>query len=111
MDGTATSSFVSWDSKVTTVNAVLGGVSKFVAKKMKSDGLYEEFISIVQVRYADDSIYPPIPRVPFIQAVLALYSLSNHGFDHSESTAPSSPPSKERTSTSASQVSPSPTRD
>ena len=49
IDGTATSSFVSWDSKITTVNAILGGVKKFVKKKMRDEGLYEEFISIVQV--------------------------------------------------------------
>ena len=50
IDGTATSSFVSWDSKVTTVNAILGGVGDFVRSKMKSDGIYDEFISILQVR-------------------------------------------------------------
>jgi hypothetical protein len=49
IDGTATSSFVSWDSKITTVNAVLGGVSQFVETKMRNEGLYDEFISIVQV--------------------------------------------------------------
>lgn len=43
------SSFISWDSKVTTVNAVLGGVSDFVRRKMKADGIYKDFISITQV--------------------------------------------------------------
>ena len=50
IDGTATSSFVSWDSKITTVNAILGGVGDFVRVKMKSDGIYQEFISVLQVR-------------------------------------------------------------
>jgi hypothetical protein len=44
------SSFVSWDSKITTVNAILGGVSGIVRQKMKSDGIYNEFISVTQVR-------------------------------------------------------------
>lgn len=49
VDGTATSSFVSWDSKITTVVAVLGGVGDFVREKMKGDGIYREFISVAQV--------------------------------------------------------------
>jgi hypothetical protein len=44
------SSFVSWDSKITTVNAILGGVSDFVRLKMKVDGIYNEFIGVTQVR-------------------------------------------------------------
>jgi hypothetical protein len=50
VDGTAMSSFVSWDSKITTVNAVLGGVKDFVRIKMQQDGIYDEFISVTQVR-------------------------------------------------------------
>jgi hypothetical protein len=49
IDGTAMSSFVSWDSKITTVNAVLGGVSSFVRQKMQDDGIYEEFLRIILV--------------------------------------------------------------
>jgi hypothetical protein len=44
------SSFVSWDSKITTVNALLGGVSGLVRKKMKTDGIYDNFIAVTQVR-------------------------------------------------------------
>ena len=44
VDGTAISSFVSWDSKITTVVALLDGVHQLVARKMKSDGIYDEFI-------------------------------------------------------------------
>ena len=50
IDGTATSSFVSWDSKITTVNAILGGVGDFVRPKMKRDGIYDTFITVLQVR-------------------------------------------------------------
>jgi hypothetical protein len=43
------SSFVSWDSKITTVNAILGGVTDLVRQKMKGDGIYDEFVSVTQV--------------------------------------------------------------
>jgi len=45
------SSFVSWDSKITTVNAILGGVKHLVRQKMKIDGIYDEFISVTQREY------------------------------------------------------------
>ncbi|KAE9378230.1 putative GPI anchored protein [Stipitochalara longipes BDJ] len=51
VDGTAMSSFVSWDSKITTVNAILGGVSDLVRQKMKTDGIYDGFISVTQREY------------------------------------------------------------
>lgn len=50
IDGTAISSFVSWDSKITTVVALLGGVQDLVRQKMKQDGIYNEFIKIAKVR-------------------------------------------------------------
>ena len=49
--GEAISSFVSWDSKITTVNAILGGVSAFTREMMKADGIYDEFAQIVQREY------------------------------------------------------------
>jgi hypothetical protein len=49
IDGTEISSFVSWDSKITTVNAILGGVQDIVKEKMEADVIYDEFISITQV--------------------------------------------------------------
>ncbi|CZR60559.1 related to GPI anchored protein [Phialocephala subalpina] len=51
IDGTATSSFVSWDSKITTVNAILGGIGDFAREKMKRDGVYDEFIYILNREY------------------------------------------------------------
>ena len=53
VDGTAISSFVSWDSKITTVNALLGGVVPFVRAKMKVDGIYEEFLEVTNVSNED----------------------------------------------------------
>lgn len=49
IDGTAVSSFVSWDSKITTVTALLGGVVDLVRDKMKADGVYGEFIRVTKV--------------------------------------------------------------
>ena len=49
VDGTAVSSFVSWDSKVTNVIALLGGASDLVKQKMKRDGIYRDFVRIAQV--------------------------------------------------------------
>lgn len=50
-DGTGISNFVSWDSKITTVNALLGGVSGLVREKMKQDGIYREFLKIIGREY------------------------------------------------------------
>ncbi|KAJ3568519.1 hypothetical protein NP233_g5665 [Leucocoprinus birnbaumii] len=51
IDGTATSAFVSWDSKVTTVNGLLGGVASLVRARMQRQGVYEEFIRVVTEEY------------------------------------------------------------
>ena len=49
VDGTAVSSFVSWDSKITTVVALLGGVGDLVREMMKKDDIYEEFLRVTNV--------------------------------------------------------------
>ncbi|KAG5977248.1 hypothetical protein E4U55_006949 [Claviceps digitariae] len=51
VDGTLASALVTWDSKVLTVVALLGGVGDFVRSKMKKDGIYNEFISITKREY------------------------------------------------------------
>lgn len=50
VDGTGVSALVTWDSKVTTVVAILGGVTDLVRQKMKADGVYAEFIEVIEVR-------------------------------------------------------------
>lgn len=52
IDGTGISSFVSWDSKITTVAAILGGVVDSVRTKLKKDGLYDEFIKVTLREYS-----------------------------------------------------------
>ena len=42
------SSFVSRDSKIATVNGLLGGVTTFVREKMKANRVYEEFLHVAQ---------------------------------------------------------------
>ena len=46
------SAFVSWDSKVLTVAALSGGVQELVRRKLKREGLYDEFIAVVQREHA-----------------------------------------------------------
>ncbi|KAM0713761.1 hypothetical protein Q7P37_010723 [Cladosporium fusiforme] len=48
VDGTAVSSFVSWDSKITTVAALLGGVSDLVKARMVKEKIYQDFIRVTK---------------------------------------------------------------
>lgn len=50
-DGTEISAFVSWDSKVTTIVALLGGTSKFVRAKMMREGIYGSFTQVLNYEY------------------------------------------------------------
>ena len=49
IDGKGVSALVTWDSKVTTVVALSGGVVDLVRDRMKSDGIYDEFVKITEV--------------------------------------------------------------
>lgn len=48
-DGAGVSALLTWDSKMTTVNAILGGVSDLVRQKMKSDNIYTAFVDRIEV--------------------------------------------------------------
>ena len=48
IDGTGVSALLTWDSKVTTVDALLGGVQDLVRQGLKKEGLYKEFIKITE---------------------------------------------------------------
>ncbi|KAJ4238540.1 hypothetical protein NW757_012930 [Fusarium falciforme] len=48
VDGELVSALVTWDSKVTTVVALLGGVVDLVRDRMQSDGIYDEFLKITE---------------------------------------------------------------
>ncbi|KAJ5214340.1 hypothetical protein N7449_001509 [Penicillium cf. viridicatum] len=52
VDGTGVSALLTWDSKVTTVVAILGGVTDFVRQKMKADNVYDEFVDIIEAEYS-----------------------------------------------------------
>ncbi|CAM1502473.1 Fc.00g044570.m01.CDS01 [Cosmosporella sp. VM-42] len=52
IDGEGVSALVTWDSKVTTVVALLGGVTDLVRERMKADGIYEDFIKIAHREYS-----------------------------------------------------------
>ena len=49
VDGELVSALVTWDSKVTTVVALLGGVRDLVRDRMRSDGIYDRFLEITEV--------------------------------------------------------------
>lgn len=62
MDGEGVSALLTWDSKVLTVVALLGGVQDLVRDRMKQDGIYHEFIRIAEVRETPFlDILPPSP--------------------------------------------------
>ncbi|KAF4975734.1 hypothetical protein FZEAL_7510 [Fusarium zealandicum] len=48
VDGELVSALVTWDSKVTTVVALLGGVTDLVRDRMRSDGIYDQFLEITE---------------------------------------------------------------
>ena len=49
--GSAVSAFVSWDSKITTVNAILGGTAEITKNKMIRDGIYDSFVKRIGDEY------------------------------------------------------------
>ncbi|EPS34573.1 hypothetical protein PDE_09537 [Penicillium oxalicum 114-2] len=51
-DGAGVSALLTWDSKMTTVNAILGGVSDLVRQKMKSDNIYTAFVDRIEAEYS-----------------------------------------------------------
>lgn len=61
VDGELVSALVTWDSKITTVVALLGGVGDLVRDKLKKDGKYNEFISITEVR---DPLFLRVANAP-----------------------------------------------
>lgn len=40
VDGTSVAPFVTWDSKMTTVLGMMGGIFDYTAKKLNADGNY-----------------------------------------------------------------------
>ncbi|KAL3956127.1 hypothetical protein ACCO45_008973 [Purpureocillium lilacinum] len=52
VDGELVSALVTWDSKVTTVVSLLGGVGDLVRDKLKRDRKYDEFVSVTEREYS-----------------------------------------------------------
>jgi hypothetical protein len=72
---------VSWDSKITTVNAILGGVGENYVKEMKEDGIYEEFIDIVQVSVSLLPFFPPTANTRLIMVLTERIRNGVHVFE------------------------------
>ena len=51
IDGKAISPVLTWDSKITTVLAIIGGNTDLNRNFLKENGKYEEFYSIVEREY------------------------------------------------------------
>ena len=49
VDGEGMAAVLTWDSKVLTVVALLGGVQDLVRDRMKQDGIYDAFVGIAEV--------------------------------------------------------------
>lgn len=56
VDGELVSALVTWDSKITTVVSLLGGVADLVRPKMKADRIYKEFTTVANVSVSIMSI-------------------------------------------------------
>jgi len=79
VDGTATSAFVSWDSKVTTVNGILGGVLSLVRTRMQREGIYDKFIDVVRSEYG--RVFGPTLRGTEQQFCLPLRTVRDVGLE------------------------------
>ena len=51
IDGKLVSPVMTWDSKITTVLAILGGNSEIVREYLKEQGKYGKFVEIIQREY------------------------------------------------------------
>ena len=47
VDGTQISPMTTWDSKITTVLAMMGGITDIIQRRMVADKVYDSFISKV----------------------------------------------------------------
>lgn len=47
MSGSEVSPLLTWDSKITTVLAMLGGLQDIVKQRMIKDNVYDKFIKVV----------------------------------------------------------------
>lgn len=52
VSGSEVSPLLTWDSKMTTVVAIMGGVSDIIASKMKRDQVYQTFLDIVNQEWS-----------------------------------------------------------
>jgi hypothetical protein len=43
---------LTWDSKITTVIGIMGGITDIIAAKMKKDLVYDKFVDIVNKEWA-----------------------------------------------------------
>ena len=56
---------LTWDSKITTVVSMLGGFKDAVAKKMKTQRIYNSFLSKITDEWSTKFLNIATPNVPF----------------------------------------------
>lgn len=49
--GTAICPVVTWDSKITTLVSICGGISTFTSRYMKERGIYERFYNVIEIEW------------------------------------------------------------
>ena len=70
--GTAISPVLTWDSKITTLCAMLGGISDITRIVLQNDGKYEEFLQ--RVDYEWNRVFPTLSgeSLPFAAPATAI---------------------------------------
>jgi hypothetical protein len=88
INATAIAPLVTWDTKITTVVAMLGGVSHLTTRGLKRDGKYERFVQVVQREWT--RAYPSIKgRSATVQPPVATFPASPKIQDFTTCTASS----------------------
>ncbi|GAM25326.1 hypothetical protein SAMD00019534_085010 [Acytostelium subglobosum LB1] len=80
-DGKATSNNVSWDTKQTTVVAILGGIGKIVREALKEDCKYQMFYDRIDASYSKQ--FPKLlgEEIPFaLPSVTAPHNVGREDF-------------------------------
>lgn len=81
IDGTEISPVTTWDSKITTVVAMLGGISHLNQRVLKRDNLYDRFYAIVDREMS--RVFTDIQgeNLPFKEPIVSLPCLEPCNFD------------------------------
>ncbi|KAG2378722.1 hypothetical protein C9374_007870 [Naegleria lovaniensis] len=91
--GTAICPVVTWDSKITTLVSICGGISSFTSRYMKEKGIYERFYKVIETEWtrvfgngpfpgSDISFDVLRPPLPIPQNMINFTQCSRSSSDH-----------------------------